>query len=355
MVDTGIRKQTFAKAFAESQPRNREEIDELVDHVNNAKNMMARKHGYSPMQHVFGCELRMPGIATTGAMLVDGDPQYHPGDATIKSQAMRLAARKAMVEMDDKEKVHRAMSHRNREKTSFHVGQLVYYWRVNKDTDKKRMWRGPARVIGFYDKSKVWVSHGNKVLRCAQLRELSPDQVAAIEFLPVEAVKRDGKYALRGAQTFVDITNKEFPTEQQRGEVRAIDGDREDGDAKRRRVDEEDRDQEMDDEEQRPSQGLGEGEVNEESTKEDSEEARSKMDEEEMSSRASERATGSTYGPLRRQVQRPESNPMGDRLPENTLTHALIKSINGSSGHGKREVAENTIGPSGGDSYHRRW
>ncbi len=261
---------------------------------------------------------------------------------------MRLAARKAMVEMDDKEKVHRAMSHRNREKTGYHVGQLVYYWRVNKDTDKKGVWRGPARVIGFYDKSKIWVSHGNKVLRCApeQLRELSPDQIAAIEFLPVEAVKRDGKYALRGAQTFVDITNKDFPTEEQRGEVREIDDCEEGGNAKRRRVDEEDQDQEMEDGELGPNQSLGEGEINEESTKDDSEEARSKRteDEDEMTARASETAPRSTYGPMRRQGQRTESTPLGTKPPENNLTQALRASTD------LCEAAENTTGPGRRDS-----
>ena len=198
-------------------------------------------------------------------------------------------------------------------------------------------------MIGFYDKSKIWVSHGNKVLRCApeQLRELSPDQIAAIEFLPVEAVKRDGKYALRGAQTFVDITNKDFPTEEQRGEVREIDDCEEGGNAKRRRVDEEDQDQEMEDGELGPNQSLGEGEINEESTKDDSEAARSKRteDEDEMTARASETAPRSTYGPMRRQGQRTESTPLGTKAPENNLTQALRASTD------LCEAAENTTGP----------
>lgn len=49
----GAWKDVFEKAFSETQPRKREEVDELIDHVNNARNSMARKRGYSPMQHVF--------------------------------------------------------------------------------------------------------------------------------------------------------------------------------------------------------------------------------------------------------------------------------------------------------------
>lgn len=43
-----------------SQPRNKKEVNELIDQVNNAKNSMMRKHGYAPFQRVFGCDLRFP-------------------------------------------------------------------------------------------------------------------------------------------------------------------------------------------------------------------------------------------------------------------------------------------------------
>ena len=78
----GYWKQTFAKAFSESQPRNRKEVDELVDHVNNARNMMARKHGYSPMQHVFGCELQM----TCGTISSGGRDNQITGHAASGTQ-----------------------------------------------------------------------------------------------------------------------------------------------------------------------------------------------------------------------------------------------------------------------------
>ena len=57
----GTWKNVFAKALEETQPRNKKEINELIDQVNYAKNSMCRKHGYAPCQHVFGCDLRLPG------------------------------------------------------------------------------------------------------------------------------------------------------------------------------------------------------------------------------------------------------------------------------------------------------
>ena len=40
----GIWKTIFTKAFEETQPKNKEELNELIDHCNNAKNMMSREN-----------------------------------------------------------------------------------------------------------------------------------------------------------------------------------------------------------------------------------------------------------------------------------------------------------------------
>ena len=37
-------------------------MHELVDKVNVAKNSMSRKHVFAPDQHVFGCDLKVPGL-----------------------------------------------------------------------------------------------------------------------------------------------------------------------------------------------------------------------------------------------------------------------------------------------------
>ena len=57
----GTWKQMFAKAFEETQPGNKKEVNELIDHVNQAKNSMCRRHWFAPYQHVFGSDLRLPG------------------------------------------------------------------------------------------------------------------------------------------------------------------------------------------------------------------------------------------------------------------------------------------------------
>ena len=141
----GYWKSIFA-TFQKTQPRNKLEVNEFVDQVNNAKNSMTRKRGYSPMQHIFGCDLRLPGIVDDGSPYIEGTASYHEGDACIKANAMRLAARKAMIKINDKEKMKRALSHRNCTAESYEVGQLVYYWCMDRVRVKSGVWKGPARI-----------------------------------------------------------------------------------------------------------------------------------------------------------------------------------------------------------------
>ncbi len=232
----GVWKSVFAKAYEEGQPRNKDEINELIDQVNVARNSMCRRHGFTPYQHVFGGDFRLPGLLTEGEQMGhlqtgSGSGVTHAADSFWTRQRMRMAARKAMVEADEKDKVTRAVEHRSRPSKEFQVGQLVYYWRRFPKDDKKGAWRGPGRVIGFFDSSKIWVCHGNKVLRCApeQVRALTTDHEAAVKFVPIELQSQAGRFAKRGAQTFLVTGQGTPPTDETMDETP-------DSRAKRRRV-----------------------------------------------------------------------------------------------------------------------
>ena len=256
----GIWKQIFLKGFDETQPRTKEELEELADHVNAAKNMMTRKHGFSPMQHVFCCDIRLPGISHANSTYLQGMAEYHPNDACLRSTEIRLAARRAMVEMDNVDKVKRATEHSSRPQPEFDIGDYVYYWRVSKESEKYGIWKGPARVIGKIDSSKLWIAHGNKVLRCSpvQLQAVSEEHEAALRFVPPEALKSAGRGANRGARTFIDITKEGSPPlpHNPQSQLRQVAGNMEV------------------DEEERADEGVANdedhSEVNEESTKDES-------------------------------------------------------------------------------------
>ena len=87
----GIWKNVFAKAFDGAQPQNKKEVNELIDNVNVAKKSMMRKHGFAPVQHVFGCDLRLPLSLTDDNPNVPGNSGVIHGDETlVRANQIRL-------------------------------------------------------------------------------------------------------------------------------------------------------------------------------------------------------------------------------------------------------------------------
>ena len=125
----GVRKEAFAKAFEEVQPRNKKEVNELVDQVNVTRNTLCRRHGYSPYQHVFGCDLRLPGLITENdaqAHLHMGRGAHHTVDQFLEKHKVSLAAREAMIQADESDAVHRALRYRQRHvKDNLHACRTI--------------------------------------------------------------------------------------------------------------------------------------------------------------------------------------------------------------------------------------
>ena len=146
----GVWKQAFAKAVSEGQPSSKSEFRELMDQMNHARNSMCRKHGYAPYQHVFGCDLRLPGDILDQSNVAYNSAVVHCVDAVLRSQQMRQAARSAFVRIDEDEKVRRALEHRSRpERGPFEIGDVVYYWRLYPKEGKGRWTSNGHRKDGW--------------------------------------------------------------------------------------------------------------------------------------------------------------------------------------------------------------
>ena len=197
-------KTAFAKAQLETQPRTKQEVQELVDQVNNAVNSMSRVQGFSPYQHVFGRDVRIPGMLSS-----DYDPVINsslaPGESMFERRMeLRKAAKKAFCDADAEIKIRKALEHRSRpERGPFEVGQLVFFWRKSR-FETKAHWHGPAVVTGKSGHSKVWVAKGTKVYRCSpeQIRSLSPEQESMVRLLPSDMVYVRNEVSARGAGNF---------------------------------------------------------------------------------------------------------------------------------------------------------
>ena len=182
------------------------------------KNSMSRKHGYAPYQHIFGCDLRLPGSVSDPLGVVHNSAIVHGVQSVLRSQEIRQAARKAFISLDDDEKVRRALEHRSRpQRGPFSNGDFVYYWRRYAGDGVGGRWHGPGIIIGRVDASKIWVAVGNKVLKFApeQLRQATEDQEAALRMITPDLVAR--RRDNRGAQVYLDITNEERPDESDPG------------------------------------------------------------------------------------------------------------------------------------------
>ena len=91
-------KTAYAKAQVETRPRNKQEVMELVDQVNNAVNSMTRKDGYSPDQHVFGRDVRVPGLICSNVHPVINSSLVQGESIFERRMAFRTAARRAFLE-----------------------------------------------------------------------------------------------------------------------------------------------------------------------------------------------------------------------------------------------------------------
>ena len=162
----------------ELHPESRQEVDEIIDQVNVATNMLPRLDGFTPYQHVFGREPRIPGLDLRDDMVVEASGIAMGESMHEKRAQIRQIARKKVIEAEEEERVRRAVTHRTRpQRGPFLPGQMVYFWRLW-PKEKKAYWHGPGFVVGEYDgRSRIWVSYGTKMYKCSpeQLKHVSAD------------------------------------------------------------------------------------------------------------------------------------------------------------------------------------
>ena len=139
-------KQMWSKVV-EATKTLREEVPEAVSVVNNAKNTLRNRAGFSPRQWVFGSNGHRDDD--------DGTHNYDiatPDTRFARLQAIRTAAKTAFFETRAQDAVRRASAHRPRvEGHPFEPGALVYFFRLRrpgKGKKPKPTWMGPATVIG---------------------------------------------------------------------------------------------------------------------------------------------------------------------------------------------------------------
>ena len=140
------------------------------------------------------------------------------GDASAQANAVRQAARKAVLECQDDKALRAALRARPRVFHDFKSGDWVYYWRSQK-WDKGVLindgrWYGPALTLGLVGRN-IMVAHRRNILRCApeHVRHVTEEEKTVVEspdaeLLGIKTLLSQGQFP---KNQFVDLVMQTSP------------------------------------------------------------------------------------------------------------------------------------------------
>ena len=157
------------KLIDQFSPQDQDQWLQCVHHA-HVKNEMIQSYGYTPHQFVFGKNPNIPSDLLNEPLNVIAATASLTDEAVAKSQALRTAARKAVVELQDDQSLRRALTARPRVTLPFQPGDLVAYWRQQKwsqgQLHQTGQWYGTAVVVGYVGRNII-LAHRRQILRCA--------------------------------------------------------------------------------------------------------------------------------------------------------------------------------------------
>ena len=230
----GIVKEMLSR-IDHDQPINTEaELDKALAQCFRAKNSLATIKGFSPEQAVLGKATRIPA-----SLMSDEEMPSHLLAAgscreSLSFQAalrIRTLAQKAFFDCDTSQSIRRALLRKSRgEIMEWQNGQPCMFWAKRKSPNmmEKGRWCGPAQVVLVESKTIVWITHLNRLLRCARdnlrpvsLREFSSHQRLSqhVEKEKLEELSQTLQRNLRersGMFQFSDLS--EVPSEEHRNQ-----------------------------------------------------------------------------------------------------------------------------------------
>ncbi|CAE7372060.1 RE2 [Symbiodinium sp. CCMP2592] len=182
----------------DEQAVTEEDIDMAIACVNQAKNQLRRRHGFSPSQAVFGKDPSTPGDLLAGQ---DEERFLEIMTADRKRQKeinIRNPARVAFFRSQTDARLRRALIQRARVKhTAYHIGEMVCFFRIEKSATKRGVWRGPGVLVGCEGPTNWWVSYGGRCHLVAE-EHLRPSTAEELnELLSTRVAKEDLDRLLR--------------------------------------------------------------------------------------------------------------------------------------------------------------
>ena len=169
----GVVKEMMHRIDHEQNLTSLAEIEEALQQCCRAKNSMITTEGFSPEQAVLGKATRLPA-----SMIADESTSAHhmclsddqASNQFKRSLDLRVAAQSAFWQADNNAAIRRASLHRSRGTVhDWLCGQLCMFWDKRKAPNmlEKGRWCGPAQIVCQESRTIVWITHMNRLLRCA--------------------------------------------------------------------------------------------------------------------------------------------------------------------------------------------
>ena len=219
----GIAKGVLEKVLQQVGPTDLEEWKMCIYAVEQAKNRLFNKSGFSPAQRQLGANIRMPGSLSSEDQY---DMALMRGSASQEMQRtleIKEAAMEAFIRHTTTESIRRAAKARTRPRQDFKQGDVVFVFRkplprkgfqVNRE-GRKATWVGPGTVI-MPEGPNVWVSMRGELWKCAreQVRSATPEEDAAYGLLRDELEELQQEISRKASKRgFKDITQWDVPGE----------------------------------------------------------------------------------------------------------------------------------------------
>ena len=215
----GYFEKILSRLIEQFSPGSKTEWLECVRHA-HVKNQMTQSYGFTPHQYVFGKSPHIPGDLLNEPLHVIPGTAGLEVPATERAQALRTAARKAVLELQDDRSLRKALAARPRVVQPFKAGDQVAYWRQQKwiagQLHQGGRWYGTAIVIGYVGRNLV-LAHRKQILRCApeQVRYATTEERTLLEthnsdLLGIKDMIEGGAFK---SNQFIDLTPGSYPTQ----------------------------------------------------------------------------------------------------------------------------------------------
>ena len=207
-------KKVYYKSREIAQPRDMDEVELLIFESAWALQTTINRSGFTPAQRVLG---RQPRVALD---LTSDDRRYEllvtQDKAWNRASELRDAARKALMELDAKERLQRANRSRprsQREGQVFSEGQPVVVLRQGRRGALAKV--GPCFVV-LQRGSTVWVTRRGELWKCdaSQVFAMGPLEVQGLEVIPRDLLMAKERLRFDNEKLgFVDVTQENQPDE----------------------------------------------------------------------------------------------------------------------------------------------